>query len=174
MRSRIRRDRLQAVKWAVYGLLLLLANTLQTMPGLELFGVKPLFILPLCLAVALLEGEFQGALFGAVGGLLWDLSAGRTVGLLAITLLMVCFFSSVLFQIYLRSTAANFGWLACIAGWLVLSMDHLFFYAMPGYSGARQRYLTVVLPMAVLSGLVCLLYRRILLWLRARLDPDEA
>jgi len=36
--------------------------------------------------VAVYEGEFAGALFGAVGGLLWDYTAGRTVGMLALGL----------------------------------------------------------------------------------------
>ena len=34
---------------------------------LNMGQAKPLFILPLCLAVAVYEGEFAGALFGAVG-----------------------------------------------------------------------------------------------------------
>lgn len=173
MRSMTRRNWQVAGKWAAYALLLLLANTLQTLPGFSLFGLKPLFILPLCLAAALLEGEFHGALFGAVGGLLWDLSAGRTVGLLGLSLLAVCFLFSVLFQIYLRNTPFNYGLLGALAGFVVLSMDYLFFYVMPGYSGAAERYLTQVLPLVPLCGLVCLLDRRVLLWIRARLDLED-
>ena len=39
---------------------------------------------------------------------------------------------------------------------LVLSLDWLFFYYMPGYSGAVERYLWFVLPTAALTIPVCL------------------
>ena len=81
MESRFKRNMELAGKWGIYGLLLLAAAVLQTTPGLLNIGsVKPVFILPVCLAVALCEGPYAGALFGAVGGLVWDLSAGRTTG----------------------------------------------------------------------------------------------
>ena len=145
-----KRSRPLWIKWVVYSLFLLAALVLQTLPGAGLFGVKPLFILPLCLTVALVEGEYSGALFAAAAGLLWDWAAGRPLGLLAILLLMVCFLASVLFQVYLRSTAGNFGLLAALAALLILSLDYLFFYIMPGYPGGVQRYLSTVLPQAAL------------------------
>ena len=43
------------------------------------------------------------------------------------------------------------------ASLLVLSLDWLFFYYMPGYSGAAERYLWFVLPTAVLTIPVCAL-----------------
>ena len=50
-----------------------------------------LWLLPLALSVAVFEGEFAGAVFGAVCGLMWDWLAGRTVGMLALELLLLCF-----------------------------------------------------------------------------------
>ena len=80
------RSRSQILKWGCYVLALFVCAALQTTPGLFQLGqAKPLFILPLCLAVAVYEGEFAGALFGAVCGLLWDYTAGRTVGMLTRT-----------------------------------------------------------------------------------------
>ena len=64
---------------------------------------KPLLVLPLCLAVSVFEGEFAGALFGMVCGLLWDYTAGRTVGMLALELMLLCFGVGVLVQLYLQS-----------------------------------------------------------------------
>ena len=116
MESRRKRKSSQIFKWVCYTLLMLLCTVLQTMPGLfQLGAAKPLYLLPLALAVSVFEGEFAGAVFGAVCGLMWDYTAGRTVGMLA---------------------------LAC---------DWLFFYYMPGYSGAWNRFLWFVLPSAVLS-----------------------
>ena len=122
---------------------------------------KPLFILPLCLAVAVYEGEFAGALFGAVCGLLWDYTAGRTVGMLALELLLMCFALSVLVQLYLQGSTWNFALISMVTAALVLSLDWLFFYYMPGYSWAGSRWLTFVLPSAGLTLLPSLVLFRL-------------
>ena len=71
MESRRKRSRSQRLKWGCYILLLVVCTVLQTMPGLFQFGAaKPLWLLPLCLAVSAAEGEFAGAIFGAVCGLM--------------------------------------------------------------------------------------------------------
>ncbi len=74
----------------------------------QLGQAKPLLILPLCLAVAVYEGEFAGALLGAVSGILWDYTTRRTVGMLALELLLLCFAVSVLVQVYLQGSTWNF------------------------------------------------------------------
>ena len=143
-------------------LALFVCAALQTTPGLFQLGqAKPLFILPLCLAVAVYEGEFAGALFGAVCGLLWDYTAGRTVGMLALELLLMCFALSVLVQLYLQGSTWNFALISMVTAALVLSLDWLFFYYMPGYSWAGSRWLTFVLPSAGLTLLPSLVLFRL-------------
>ena len=147
------RSRSQILKWGCYVLALFVCAALQTTPGLFQLGqAKPLFILPLCLAVAVYEGEFAGALFGAVCGLLWDYTAGRTVGMLALELLLMCFALSVLVQLYLQGSTWNFALISMVTAALVLSLDWLFFYYMPGYAGAGERFLWVVLPSALMTA----------------------
>lgn len=156
MESRRRRSRSQLLKWGCYVLALFVCAALQTTPGLFQLGeAKPLLVLPLCLAVAVFEGEFAGALLGTVGGLLWDCTAGRTVGMLALELLLLCFAVSAVMQLYFKNSAANFALIASAAALLVLTLDWLFFYYMPGYSGAASRWLWFVLPTAALSVPVC-------------------
>lgn len=152
MESRRKRSRGQIVKWICYALLGLLCAVLQTTPGLFQFGAaKPLWLLPLALAVAVFEGEFAGAVFGAVCGLMWDWLAGRTVGMLALELLLLCFAVSVLVQLYLQVNPGNFAAVSTATALVVLSLDWLFFYYMPGYAGAALRYVTFVLPGAALT-----------------------
>ena len=156
MESRRKRSRSQRLKWGCYILLLVVCTVVQTTPGLFQFGAaKPLWLLPLALAVAVFEGEFAGAVFGAVCGLMWDYTAGRTVGMLALELMLLCFGVSVVVQLYLKDTPSNFVLLAVVCALLVLSADWLFFYYMPGYSGAASRWLWFVLPTAALSVPVC-------------------
>ena len=152
MESRRKRSRSQRLKWGCYILLLVVCTVLQTMPGLFQFGAaKPLWLLPLCLAVSAAEGEFAGAIFGAVCGLMWDYTAGRTVGMLALELMALSFLLSAVVQLYLQNTPQNFAALAGGAALLVLACDWLFFYYMPGYSGALERFVRFVLPSAVLT-----------------------
>ena len=99
MESRRKRRRSQLYKWGLYALLLLGCTVLQTVPGFLLIGqARPVFLLPLALAVAVCEDEFSGALFGAVCGLMWDYTAGRTAGLLALTVMGLSFAVSVASQ----------------------------------------------------------------------------
>ena len=152
MESRRKRSRSQLLKWGCYVLALFVCAALQTTPGLFQLGqAKPLLVLPLCLAVAVFEGEFAGALLGTVGGLLWDYAAGRTVGMLALELLLLCFGVSVLVQLYLQVNPGNFAAVNTMTALLVLSLDWLFFYYMPGYSWALSRWLTFVLPSAMMT-----------------------
>ena len=161
MESRRKRKSSQIFKWVCYTLLMLLCTVLQTMPGLfQLGAAKPLYLLPLALAVSVFEGEFAGAIFGAVCGLMWDYTAGRTVGMLALELMILCFGVSVVVQLYLKDTPSNFVLLAVVCALLVLSADWLFFYYMPGYAGAVERFLRVVLPSALMTALVSWLLHR--------------
>ena len=153
MESRRKRSRSQRLKWGCYILLLVVCTVLQTMPGLFQFGAaKPLWLLPLCLAVSAAEGEFAGAIFGAVCGLMWDYTAGRTVGMLALELMLLCFGVSVVVQLYLKDTPSNFVLLAVTCA--------LLFYYMPGYAGAGERFLRVVLPSALMTAPVSWLLHR--------------
>ena len=149
MESRRKRSRSQLLKWGCYVLALFVCAALQTTPGLFQLGeAKPLLVLPLCLAVAVFEGEFAGALLGTVGGLLWDCTAGRTVGMLALVLLLRCVGVSVLVLRYLQVIPGMFASVNTLTALLVLSLDWLFFYYMPGYAGAALRYIAFVLPSA--------------------------
>ncbi len=152
MESRRKRSRSQLFKWGCYGLLMLLCTVLQTTPGLfQLGNAKPLWLLPLALAAAVFEGEFAGALFGAVCGLMWDYTAGRTIGMLALELMILCFALSAVVQLYFKTSVPNFLLLNTLGAMVVLTLDWLFFYYMPGYSGPVVRYLSFVLPSAVLT-----------------------
>ena len=155
MESRRKRRRSQLYKWGLYVLMLLAGTVLQTVPGFLCIGqARPVFLLPLALAVAVCEDEFSGALFGAVCGLMWDYTAGRTAGLLALTVMGLSFAVSVACQLYLKLTRLNFALISAGAVWLVLSGDFLFYYAMPGYSDMAGRYLAYVPLSVLLSGLL--------------------
>ena len=132
MESRRKRSRSQILKWCCYVLGLFVCAALQTTPGLFQLGqAKPLLLLPLCLAVSVCEGEFAGALFGMVCGLLWDYTAGRTVGMLALEMMLLCFAVGVLVQLYLQSAPGK--GFRCTCPELPVHIDHI---ACSGTTGA--------------------------------------
>ena len=83
---------------------------------------------------------------------MWDYTAGRTVGMLALEMMILCFGVSVIVQLYLKDSPSNFVLLAVGGALLVLAADWLFFYYMPGYAGAAERFLWAVLPSALLTA----------------------
>ncbi len=175
METRQKRRRRLFFKWSSYLLILLLGGVLQTTPGfLQIGGVKAVFILPVCLAVAVEEGEWAGAVFGAVGGLLWDLTAGRTAGLLAIGILLLCFGAALLLELYLRSNRVNFMLLTGVSCLVLLSMDFLFNYLMPGYARPGERFLSIILPTCVLTAAVSPLAWWLVRRATARFAPKES
>lgn len=174
MTSRRKRNLIFVAKWVCYFVVLLLAATLQSLPGfLQIAGVKPLFILPVCLGVAVYEGEYPGAFFAIAGGLLWDWTAGRVSGLMALGLMVVCFTASMLVEMYLRVNFINFVLVCGACCLLVTSMDFLFYYLMPGYAAPAQRYLTMVLPMSLYSALLSPLAMIAVRWIAGRFVPDN-
>ena len=155
MESRTRRTMQGVAKWGSYALVLLLGAVLQTTPGfLNVGSVKPVFILPVCLAVALCEGPWAGALFGAAGGLLWDMTAGRTVGLLAISCMLLCFGAALVVLVYLKVNHMNFVFISWVGCMMITTMDFLFNYVMRGYGGVGARFWGVVMPLCIFTAAV--------------------
>ena len=90
-----------ALKHLCYAVSMLVLFTLQTTPGLfELWGVKPILVVPFAVCIAALEGEFIGGLYGALAGLLCDLAGSWVFGFHAI-LCLCCHVAVGLAAIYL-------------------------------------------------------------------------
>ncbi len=158
MESKKKRNQILTARWGLYTIILLVAAALQSTPGFLAIGeCKAYLILGVCMAVSMQENEFEAALFGVIGGLLWDYTAGRTVGFFAISMLFVCFFCSVLMQLYLKRVPINIFFINFIVGLLLISMDFLFGYLMTGYANPAHRYLYVLLPEIFASALLALI-----------------
>ena len=163
MESQNKRNGILIARWGLYTLVLLVAAALQSTPGFLCVGpCKAFLILGVCIAVSVQEDEFSGALFGAVGGMLWDFTAGRTIGFFAIVMLFICFFCSVLVQLYLKKAYINIFLLNVVAGIVVTGMDFLFDYWMRGYPEPMHVYATIILPEVVVSALLALLSVRLI------------
>lgn len=150
-----RRYLLITLKWLSYLAAFIVCAVLQSTPSFLAIGTaKPILLLSMCLAIAVCEGEFEGALFGAFGGLIWDMLAGRVVGFFAIGVMLTCFAVALAAQLYLKENSTNFVLLTGAAALFITGYDFLFGYIMPGYEGAAAYYVSVILPVVVFTSAV--------------------
>lgn len=92
------------IRRAIYALLIGGAVLLQNSCGglLEIFGARVLLVLPLCVSVAMFEREVTAALFGALAGVLWDISSSAD-GFNAIVIMIICAICSLLISHLMRN-----------------------------------------------------------------------
>ena len=136
-------------------LLVFTASVIQGTPGLfVLFSVKPVWILPVCVAVSAMEGEYEGAFLGAFGGLLWDLSVGNVAGLFAILLSLTCFCTGYLFKMYFRQNRLNIMLINGGAVTFIFMADFLFNYLLRNYTGVSNILLFRMLPTIIYTALI--------------------
>ncbi len=72
----------KTIRIFIYIIQLFILASIQQVPGFipEIYGGRPLLILPLILTVALLEGNYVGFIFSLVSGIIMDLSLGNHIG----------------------------------------------------------------------------------------------
>jgi cell shape-determining protein MreD len=144
-------------KHVVYGVLLLLFYVIQTTPRLfEIAGVKPVWVLPLAIAVAMHEGEFTGGVYGALAGLLCDTGG---FGLFGFNGFIFCLgaVAAGLLIIYLMQ--CNVG--GCMLFVLVImflrgSIGYMFAYGIWDFENVWRIYLTHTMPIAVYTAVAAM------------------
>lgn len=148
------------LKHGVYLCLLLLFYVVQTNPYFFSFwGIKPLLVVPLAVVIAMQEGEFAGAWYGAAAGALCDLSMTKLFGLNAI-LLMLCCVAIGLAIIYLVQLSPLNALLLTGTAMLVKDLfNYYFYYAMWGYEQVYLIFIGNMLPELVFTlGAEVLIY----------------
>ena len=159
------------LKWSSYVLLIIIAYVLQTTTSLfVIFGVKPLLLAPLAVCIAMFEGEFAGAIFGAVAGLFCDLGSGQLFGSNGLVLMLCCFASGLLVHVLMRPTL-----LTCMilsGGTLLLRgmFDFFFNLALWDYDGISRVLLTNIFPVILYSLAVTPLFYLLIKKLSARFE----
>ncbi len=161
-------------KWGLYALIAFVLYILQVTPNVFVFwGVKPDFLLPCAVGVALLEGDFRGGLFAVVCGLLYDMAFTRLFGFNGLLFLTVCVCIGLLSLYYFRPNLINFLLFSVTAMLLVYSVNFVFKYLIWGYSGAGMYYVRSVLLCAAWSLLFSPAIYFALRSIHRRLSPSE-
>lgn len=134
-------------KHCIYISIMLGLYILQISPGLfHLFGIKPLFVVVLAVMLAIHEGEFTGAIYGMIAGILCDLSATKLFGLNSIILLICCVMVGLVIIYYMQLSLINAMLLTAATMFFKEIICFYFYYAMWGYNQVHLIFFENMIP----------------------------
>ncbi|MEM1485070.1 hypothetical protein V6615_09340 [Oscillospiraceae bacterium PP1C4] len=168
-----RKKWIYAAKHAAYILAIVLIYVAQTTPGfLTVFGVKPNFVIPAAVCIAMLEGEYIGGLYGAFTGLLCDLGGFVLFGFNSIILMVTCVIVGLLTIYMLRSGVINY--ILLLAGVLLTRglLDYLLNYVMWGYHDVWMVLAYSILPSIIYTVAASPLVYYLFKWMYERFEEQ--
>jgi len=153
-------------KHAIYVLLLLLLYVLQTTPRLfEIYGVKPMLVVPAAIAVAMHEGEFTGGIYGAFAGLLCDMGGFGLFGFNGAIFLISGVTAGLLIIYMMKCKATNCVLFVFVAMLIRGSIYYMFAFGIWNYEEAWRIYVFQTLPTVAYTAIsaipVYYIFRRI-------------
>lgn len=145
---------LTVIKHILFSFLLLFFYVLQSVPGLFVFyGVKPLWVIPAAVVIAMMEGEFVGGIYGALAGLLCDTSGFLLFGFNGFISALCCIMAGLLVVFLMRCNLLSCILFVFVTMLLRGSIEYFFSYGMWNYPGSWMIYTRSTLPTVALSTL---------------------
>lgn len=140
------------LKHIIYSLCILVLYLMQTTPSLfKIFGNKPLFVIPYAVILAMYEGEFAGGIYGAVAGLLCDMSSRLLFGFNGFIISFLCIGTALLIIYYVHLSLKG----AFLFVFLIMlirgSLESLFAFGMWGYDNSWKLFFLNTLPVIFYS-----------------------
>ncbi len=163
--------RLFIFKNVIYTILVLIGYILQETPRLLVVGnVRPVLVIAVISAIAMIEGEFAGGLFGLFGGVLCDTAAFHIFGVAPIFFLILgC--ACGLLVIYLVQPNVKTAFLLCGGFALIYGViAHYLIYGIWGYAGANRLLLIKTLPSAAYTALFGVAAFLLVRWIHDRFE----
>ncbi|MBR2176420.1 MAG: rod shape-determining protein MreD [Clostridia bacterium] len=128
-------NRFNIVRYTAFSLEILICSVIQSVPGLspEVFGGRPVLLLPLAVSIAIFEGEVPAIVFGVISGLLADAGYSGPMGYYSIMLAVLCFIVSVLMENYIKTNLLTAMLIGTISIPVIIFVQFLLFYVSMGY-----------------------------------------
>ncbi len=135
-------NRYRVLRYLAFFLEIILCYIIQTTPGLtlEVFGGRPVPLIPLAIAFAAFEEEIPAIFFGVICGLLSDSGYSGPVGYYAITLAVLCYTVSVLMANYIHTNLLTVMIISTLSIPLIIAGQFLMFYIAAGYQNAVEYF----------------------------------
>lgn len=166
----------QFVKYGIFVLTVFVLYILQSTPGfLQIFGIKPVLIMPFCITLSMLDESPQAGIVYLAGGLLTDLSSARVVGTFSIQLILACAAGVIAVKFFFKPSNRNFYFFSFLAMVLMLTVNFMFKYIMVGsYSSKLIFYFKNVVLMSAYSALFSLVFYRFIDFINRRFMRFDA
>ncbi|MBQ6897134.1 MAG: hypothetical protein IJN69_08015 [Oscillospiraceae bacterium] len=159
----------KTIKYVLLCLMVFVLYILQGTPGfLSVFGIRPVFLIPFCIILAMLEEENYAIIVYVMAGLLFELSAGRIVGLYTIPLIIACMICMIMVKFIFQPNYRNSMAMCFISTFIILSLDFFFNYILPGHRGIFIIFIKTVLLTSIYSTLFSVLYFKIIVAVQNR------
>lgn len=140
-------------RYAVYGVILLLAHILQNSLPIfpEILAVRPVLLISVAVCISMFEGELVGAIAGLVAGALWDTVTATADGYNAFYLMVACAVCGVLLRIFMRNNIITYIMMNTGVTMAYFLSYVLFFITARGIDGGVEMLLRYYFPMSVYS-----------------------
>lgn len=165
----------QTIKYVLLALCVFVLYVLQGTPGfLQIWGVKPILIIPFCINLAMLEEDGYSLVIYVIAGWLMEMSAGRIVGLYTIPLIIACIICTVLVKFVFQANYRNTVALSFVSTFAILALDFFFSYILPGHKRIFMVFIKTVLLSSCYSVVFSVLYYRIISAIQHRFRKFDA
>ena len=135
--------RRRVIRFLAYGLEIIILFVLQSTPNLlpEIFGGKPLLLIPAALTISFMETEIPAMFFGLGCGAALDLAFSSNIGFFSLMLTVICFGVSLVFRDYMVVSFRNAtAFIAAVCAALIC-VFFLLFYILAGKPDAGYYFL---------------------------------
>ncbi|MDF1494696.1 rod shape-determining protein MreD [Caproiciproducens sp. CPB-2] len=153
-------EKLKVLRYFAYTIEILVFYMVQETPGLvpDLFGARPVLLIPIALSIAMFEKETAAMAFGLLCGLLIDFGAGGVLGFHGLLLSVICYSVGLIAANLIQTNFLTAMITAVISTGCVVLLQWVFFYLLFSYSHAayaltahyipRFFYTTAFMPVA--------------------------
>ncbi len=149
----------QVTRYGIFVLSVFILYILQSTPGfLSIFGVKPVLILPFCIALSMLDESWQAGVVYIAGGLLTDLSSASIVGSYTILLLLCCFAGIISVKYFFKPNRRNIYIFSLLCMIVMFTIDFYLSYMFGGYTGRLGFYIKNVVFLSAYSAVFTTLF----------------
>lgn len=143
------------IKHLIYVFLLMFLYVLQSVPGLFVIsGVKPIWVIPAAVAIAMSEGEFAGGIYGALAGLLCDTGGFLLFGFNGFIVTLCCVAAGLLVVYLMRCNLLTYLLFVFVTLMIRGSLEYFFAYGMWNYKNSTLIYTISTFPTVVYSTIV--------------------
>lgn len=127
--------RYKVLRYFAYTIEILIVFIIQETPGLipELYGAKPVLLIPVALSIAMFEAEISAMVFGLFCGLLVDFGVGSTLGFHGLLLSVMCYIIGLVIINLLRTNVISAILVAAAALAIIYILQWVFFFVLYNY-----------------------------------------